>query len=90
MQLVDRVKAIILTPRTEWPAIERERGGLFHLFIHYVAILAAIPELAHVIGQSLIGGYAPIVPNLLRAVIVYVVTFAMVYIIAGVIDLLAP
>src|SRR5712691_13079018 len=90
MKLVERAKAIILTPRTEWPVIEREPGGLFHLFVRYVAILAAIPEIAHVIGQSLIGGYSPIVPNLLRAAIVYVVTFAMVYIIAGVIDLLAP
>jgi hypothetical protein len=90
MKLVERAKAIILTPRTEWPVIEREPGGLFHLFVHYVAILAAIPEVAHVVGQSLIGGYSPFVPNLLRAAIVYVVTFPMIYIIAGVIDLLAP
>jgi len=90
MKLVERAKAILLTPRTEWLAIEQERGGLFHLFIHYVAILAAIPEVAHVIGQSLIGGYSPIVPNLMRAIIVYVVTFVMVYLIACVIDVLAP
>jgi len=90
MKLVERAKAILLTPGTEWLVIAREPGGLFHLFIHYVAILAAIPEISHVIGQSLIGGYRPLGPNLLRAVIVYAVTFAMVYIIAGVIDLLAP
>ena len=90
MKLVERAKAILLTPRTEWLVIEQERGGLFHLFIHYVAILAAIPEVAHVIGQSLIGGYSPIVPNLMRAIIVYVVTFVMVYLIACVIDVLAP
>jgi len=90
MWLIERVKAIILTPRAEWPVIEREPSTLGGLLIHYVAILAAIPEVAHFIGQSLIGGYAPIGPNLLRALIVYLVTFAMVYIIAGVIDLLAP
>ena len=51
---------------------------------------ARYPKVAHFIGQSLIGGYAPIVPSLVRAVVVYLVAFAMVYIIAGVIDLLAP
>jgi hypothetical protein len=90
MWLIERVKAIILSPRTEWPVIEQEPSTLGSLLIHYVAILAAIPEVAHFIGQSLIGGYAPIGPNLLRALVVYLVTFAMVYIIAGVIDLLAP
>jgi Yip1 domain len=90
MWLIERVKAIILSPRTEWPVIEQEPSTLGSLLIHYVAILAAIPEVAHFIGQSVIGGYAPIGPNLLRALVVYLVTFAMVYIIAGVIDLLAP
>lgn len=90
IKLIARVKAILLTPRTEWKVIEQEQETLPDLLITYVAILAAIPEVAHFIGQSLIGGYTPIVPSLVRAVIVYLVTFAMVYIIAGVIDLLAP
>jgi Yip1 domain len=89
MKLVERAKAITLRPREEWLVIEREPGRLSDL-LTYVAILAAIPEIANFIGQSLIGGYKPIVPALLRAVLVYVVTFAMVYIIALVIDLLAP
>src|SRR5262245_60319626 len=89
-KLIDRIKAILLTPQTEWKVIEQEHDTLFDLLISYVAILAVIPELAHFIGQSFIGGYTPIVPNLVRAVIVYLVAFAMVYIIAGVIDLLAP
>ena len=90
MKLLNRVKAILLTPQAEWKVIARERDTLGDLLIKYVAILAAIPELAHFIGQSLIGGYEPIVPNLVRAVVVYLLAFAMVYIIAGVIDLLAP
>src|SRR5262245_1471596 len=90
MKLVNRVKAILLSPQAEWKVIEQEQDTLFDLLISYVAILAAISEIAHFIGQSLIGGYAPIVPSLVRAVVVYLVAFAMVYIIAGVIDLLAP
>ncbi len=90
MWLVERVKAIVLRPQAEWKVIEQEPETLFDLFINYVAILAAIPEVARFVGQSFIGGYTPILPSLLRAVIVYLVTFVMVYIIAGVIDLLAP
>src|ERR1700704_2294153 len=91
MKLVDRVKAILLTPRTEWPVIEQERTTMTDLFIGYVAILAAIPEVAHLIGQSFIGETrAPIVSGLLRAVIAYVASIAMVYVIAGVINLLVP
>ena len=90
MQLVERVKAIVFRPQAEWKVIEQEPDTLSDLFINYVAILAAIPEVARFIGQSFIGGFSPLVPSLLRAVVVYLVTFIMVYIIAGVIDLLAP
>jgi hypothetical protein len=90
MHLVERVKAIVLRPRAEWKVIEQEPETLSELFITYVAILAAIPEVARFVGQSFVGGYFPIVPSLVRAVVVYLVTFAMVYVIAGVIDLLAP
>src|SRR5262245_14099334 len=89
-KLSDRIKAILVAPQTEWKVIEQEHDTLFDLLISYVAILAAIPEVAHFIGQSFIGGYTPAVPNFLRAIVVYLITFAMVYIIAGVIDLLAP
>ena len=90
MQLIQRVKAILLTPSTEWPVIEREPGSPSILFVNYVPILAAIPAISRFVGQSLIGGYTPILSGLLRAVIVYVATFAVVYLIACVIDLLAP
>ena len=91
MKLIERVKAILLTPRKEWPVIEQERATLSDLFLKYVVILAAIPEVAHLIGLSLIGAErAPIVSALLRAVIAYLVTWAMVYVIAIVINLLAP
>src|SRR5438132_75146 len=90
-QLVERVKLIMLSPSTEWRMIEKEPSTLTGLLLRYVAILAAIPELAHILGQSVIGAtHTPIASSLLRAVIVYLVTFAMVYVIAGIIDLLAP
>ena len=90
MRLIERAKAILLRPRAEWKVIEQEPETLRDLLVSYVAILAAIPEVARFLGQSFIGGYTPLVPSLIRAIVVYLVTFAMVYIIAGVIDLLAP
>src|SRR3954468_5635920 len=90
MKLVRRVRALLLTPRSEWKVIEQEPKTPSDLFIDYVAILAAIPEVARFIGQSFIGDYAPIVPSLVRMVVVYLLTFVMVYIIAGAINLLAP
>jgi hypothetical protein len=90
-QLFERVKAILLRPRSEWLVIAKEPSTLGGLLLRYVAILAAIPEIAHLIGETVIGaGHRPFASSLLRAIVVYLVTFAMVYIIAGVIDLLAP
>ena len=90
MKLVERVRALLLTPRLEWKVIEQEPKTSSDLFIDYVAILAAIPEVARFIGQSFVGDYAPIVPSLVRMVVVYLLTFVMVYIIACVINVLAP
>jgi hypothetical protein len=91
IKLLERIKALLLTPRTEWHVIARERASAADLYIRYVAILAAIPEVAHLIGQSFVGeARAPFLSGLLRAIVTYVVSLAAVYVIAGVIDLLAP
>jgi Yip1-like protein len=90
MRLVERAKAIVLRPQAEWKVIAQEPDTLSDLLVSYVAVLAAIPEIARFVGQSFIGGYTPLLPSLIRAVVVYLLSFAMVYIIAGVIDLLAP
>ena len=89
VEVVARAKAIMLTPEREWQVIAREPGTLTDLFGSYVAILAAIPALSRFIGNSLIGGYDPVVRGLLRTVIAYAATFTVVYVLAGIIDLLA-
>jgi hypothetical protein len=92
MNLVDRVKNIILQPRSEWPVIEREPGDAGFLFSNYVAIVAAIPPVCSFIGTSLIG-IGPyrigIVGGLIRAVVIYILTLVGVYVVAYVIDFLA-
>jgi hypothetical protein len=88
--LVARVKAILLTPQTEWLVIERESGDVWSLFTQYVAILALIPAAARFIGSSLIGGNMPIFGGLVIALLGYVLTFVVVYVVALIIDVLAP
>jgi hypothetical protein len=88
MNLGERVKAIILTPQTEWPVIAREPGGVGHLFRHYVAILAAIPAVANFIGTLLRGG--PLLAALAWAIIQYLLAFVFAYVLALVITALAP
>jgi hypothetical protein len=92
MNLVERVKGILLQPKSEWAAIEREPGDAGYLFPNYVCIVAAIPPVCSFIGSALIG-YGPfrlgIVAGLLHAVVVYVLTLAGVFVVAYVIDFLA-
>ena len=98
MDIVARAKAIMLTPKTEWPVIEHEPGDPAYLFSNYVAILAAIPAVCGFIGASIIGISVPIVgtvrvgivSGIASALVQYVLAFVMVYVMALIIDALAP
>jgi tetrahydromethanopterin S-methyltransferase subunit B len=98
MTLLDRVKNIILSPKTEWPVIDREPGDAAYLFKNYVAILAAIPAVCGFIGGSIIGYDLPGIGNVRmpvgsgigNALLGYVFTFVIVYVVALIIDALAP
>jgi Yip1 domain len=92
MDIVARVKGILLDPKSEWPAIEREPGNAGYLFTNYVMYVAAIPPIAAFIGTSIIGigpYRAGIFGGLIRAIFVYLLTLAGVYVMAFVIDYLA-
>jgi hypothetical protein len=88
MNLVERVKGIILSPKTEWPVIAGESGDTSYLFRNYVAYLAAIPAVCGFIGSLVIG--ASIIGALIGAVIKYLLAFVGVYIVAWIVNLLAP
>ncbi len=97
MNLIARVKAIMLDPDAEWPVIARETGDVKFLFTRYVAILALIPALAGFIGASIIGVSVsvgtfrvPLLPGLINLVLGYAFTFVIVYAVALIIDALAP
>jgi len=88
MNLVERVKGILLNPNAEWRVIEREPGDVQYLFKNYVAILALIPAVAGFIGSMSLGLSIP--TALFSAILSYVLAFVIAYVVALIIDALAP
>lgn len=95
-KLVDRVRAIILRPKEEWLVIDKEQTDITTLFRTYVAPLAAIPPIATflgtvIFGASYVGVARPTVGGaFFSALVSYVLSLVGVYIVARVIDYLAP
>src|SRR5829696_160626 len=97
--IVSRVKAILMTPKTEWPVIAAEPATVADLYKNYILILAAIPAVAGFIQTSLIGTTLPfgggtfrvsIASGLTTAVVTYVMSLVVIYIVGLIIDALAP
>ena len=93
MNIVDRVKNILLTPKTEWPRIDSEPATIGGIYTSYVVILAAIGPICALIGQQLIGimGLKPTLTySLTMALFSYGLALVAVYVSALVINALAP
>jgi hypothetical protein len=97
MNLIERAKAILLTPKQAWPVIDAEPATVASIYKEWLVIMAAIPAVCGFIGMSLIGvgafGYSyrtPIVGGLVAAVFGYVLSLVMAYVMALVVDALAP
>src|SRR5688572_28415630 len=96
--IVSRVKAILMSPKTEWPIIAAEATTIADLYKNYVLILAAIPAVAGFIKMSIIGTTIPfagtfrvgMVSGLTTAIISYVLSLVAIFIVALIIDALAP
>jgi hypothetical protein len=97
MNLVERVKRILLSPQTEWEVIDAESTTVAQLYTGYIAPLAAIGPVARLIGYSVIGMSVPFgtyrVPlgyALTSAIVAYVMTLVTTYVLALIVDALAP
>ena len=97
MNLVERVKKLLLTPTAEWQVIKGEAQTVVGLYTGYVMILAAIPAVASFIGWSVVGysGFGspyriPISAGVANMVLSYILSLGSVYVMALVIDALAP
>ena len=94
MDLVSRVKNICLSPATEWNVIAEENTPPGELITSYVLPLAALSAIAGFIGGSIIGGLlfgrTGIVLGLVIACLSIALAVASVYVLAFIIDALAP
>ncbi|MDR3479428.1 MAG: Yip1 family protein [Burkholderiaceae bacterium] len=94
MNLVDRAKKIILTPQAEWEVINQESTSTSQLYTQYIVLLAAIGPVAMFLGGSFLGfGFFSlygIVHSLVAAVFSYVLGLVGVFLVALIIDALAP
>lgn len=97
MNLIARVKAILLSPKTEWTVIDGEPATVASLYSGYIVPLAAIPAIAGFIGMSIFGFgvfgatiRVPIMTGLTSAVIQYIGALVGVYLLGLVANELAP
>ncbi|MBS1818478.1 MAG: YIP1 family protein [Acidobacteria bacterium] len=97
MTLVDRVRNICVSPNTEWPVIAQERTEPATLVTSYLLPLAAIGAVASFIGSSMLRAVLPfgglgggIISGLIGACVSILLTIIGCYVIAFIINALAP
>ncbi|MDP3748677.1 MAG: Yip1 family protein [Phenylobacterium sp.] len=95
--LVERAKSILLQPSATWAVIDDEPATIGGLYKGYVIPLALIPAVAGLIGAIVFGygmfgiNYKPtVVSALVGAVVNFGIALASVYVLALIIDGLAP
>jgi len=95
MDIIKRVKNVIVAPKQEWPTIETENAPHAKVFTTYVIPLALIPAVAAFIGYGLIGysvfghHFGSISFGIRQAIVQYISMLGGVYLSAYVIDMLA-
>ena len=99
MDIVQRAKAMVLSPSAEWRTIEPESGDAGYLFANYVAVLAAIPLVCEFLRWGVLGWggarlhhlpHVGFFSSLFGGLVRYLMTFVVVYAMAVIIDGLAP
>ncbi|HET9710164.1 MAG TPA: Yip1 family protein [Gemmatimonadales bacterium] len=98
MSLMERAKNILLQPKTEWPVIAGEEATTGSLYTKYIIPLAAIGPVATIIGWSLFGFSVPFVGairypigiSVRNGVVIYALSLVSVFVLALIIDALAP
>jgi hypothetical protein len=97
-QLFERVKGILLTPDKAWDVIAQESTTIVDLYKNYIVILAAIPAVFGFIKGSLIGYDIPLLGHyrvgigagISGMVVGYALGLVQVYVLAWIVDALAP
>lgn len=88
-KLIERVKNVVLSPKTEWPVIAQEQTDVATLYTGYIMILAAIPAVFGFLNSVV---FSPLGIGLAFGVMIltYAISLGLVFVIALIIDALAP
>lgn len=96
-KIIARIKAILTTPKTEWPVAAAEPASVGGLYSGYIVVVAALPAIAQFIKSSLIGYSAfgvtvrsPFGSGIAGLVLGYVLSLVLVYVMALIVNALAP
>jgi hypothetical protein len=89
---------MLLAPRAEWPLVAAEPDSVGGLYSGYIAVVAAIPAIAHFLSSTLIGVSVPflgafrvpLAAGITSAVLRYVLSLIGTFILALIVDALAP
>lgn len=90
MNLVNRVKGIIVSPKTEWLVIATENHSMSTLITSYVLPLALLSAAANFIGYGFLWADASIMWGVYFAISVAVSAIISVVVASYVVDALAP
>jgi hypothetical protein len=92
--IAERVKGILIHPRSMWAVVDKEPTTTAALYLHYIAPLAGLAALARLIGVAFVGfpviARPPFWTVLVWAVLYFAFELLAVDIIAFVIDWLGP
>jgi len=97
-KIIQRARALLVTPRTQWPVIAVEPTTVQALYRDYIVVLAAIPPVAQFVKLCILGtawhGFRiyrlGIGPGLAAAILQYVASLAALYLLAIIVETLAP
>lgn len=97
-RLIGRARNIVLTPKTEWPAVVAEADSVAGLYRNYILWLAALPAIAGFLKTSVFGIGVPMLgtirvgfgAGLASMVLQYGVHLGVVYLLAMLVNALAP
>ena len=92
-ELMARVQRLLLSPAQEWDAIDGEGADVAQIYQSYILPLAAIAALAGFIGAAIIGVngfHVPLMSGLIQAIVSVAVSAGLVYVMALIINALAP
>lgn len=91
MNLIERVKNILITPKTEWEVINNETATIGSMFTGYVLPLSIVSAIGPILSGFLFAGkYMSMGFTIATAVVGLVVSLVLFYVTVLIFDALAP